>query len=115
MRTYPDAIIGTVAPENEHAYKNERACKRQAHERRGAAGKPCDVLVKKAPLRGLTPEIREIASGTAERPMVVQGGKSRKARMKCIALSGRSDPLRPFPHVSMKILPLIFTPVNNAG
>jgi hypothetical protein len=77
MMPYSEATTGTISPENEHAYKNERAYKtkrafkRQAHEPFGAAGKPCDVLVNRAPLRGLTPEVQENASGKAVHPTVV--------------------------------------------
>jgi hypothetical protein len=33
--------------------------------------KPCDVLVSRASLRGLTPEIQDSTNGTVEHPMVV--------------------------------------------
>jgi hypothetical protein len=63
------------------------------------------VPVDRAPLRGLTPVIHVNASGIAEHPKVICSRESRKARMTCVALSGHSDRLRPFPHVLCKSCP----------
>ena len=60
-------------------------------------------------LCGLTPENQENRSGIAVHPRWFEEGKSRKARMKFIAPSGRSDRLRPFPHVLCKSCPLFLS------
>lgn len=93
---YPDASTGTISSKKEQAYNRQGTIKVR-HFRKNQCR--AEVLVRRAPLRGLTPEIQEYTNGVAVHPMVLEAGKSRMARMKCIALSGHSDRLRPFPHV----------------
>src|SRR5208337_2246995 len=56
--------------------------------------------------------IQENTSGIAVHPTVVKAGKSRKARMKYIALIGHPDPSASIPSCSVQIWPLNFAPVN---